>query len=122
MAKSIYVSKKQLANLRSGQTYWSVAKNQFGEYSLYRYYNIGKKTNSYAGQGFMPEEKSFLCKRKQEVGIGMRRSTTITYPKYKLFWSKKVALRFIGEHVKGLWPTTTVALTHKRTRPAFITV
>lgn len=107
---SKFVTKKQLENIRSGQTYYSISKDQFGVYKIWIHSPIGKKVKSHG----YPYESNKRFKTTQS-GIYTIRQELI-FPDYKLFWTKRAACKYILEHKQGRAPVNGVANTVRRVR------
>jgi hypothetical protein len=98
MSKSNILSKKDFINLRSGQTYWEVTKNQFGVYRIVSLSPLGKKIKSFIDP--YSNNKRFSYKNSVDFSL--------FFPVHKLFWSKKSAEKFAKLHAYGMYDKNTV--------------
>jgi hypothetical protein len=87
-----FVTAKQFENIRSGQTYFYITIDQFGNVKIESSMPTGKKIKSY-----LQEEKAGkrFFNRKSNLNL---HSQSLYFPSYKLFWTRNSANKFIQEN------------------------
>ena len=87
-----FVTSKQFQNIRSGQTYFYITMDQFGNVKIESSMPIGKKIKSYLQEE--NTDKRFF-NRKSNANLNAQ---SLYFPTHKLFWTRNSANKFTQEN------------------------